>query len=520
MTIKELENRTGMTRANIRFYEGEGLLSPRRLDNGYRDYSEEDARTLEKIRLLRQLQLDLDTIRKVQQGALSLEQALFVQMNRLEGDRALIERAAAVCRELERSGVEYAALEPRPWLAQLQAPPQSSLPGAPPAAPEDEEADERDFVPQACYHPWMRYFARTLDMALYDTLINVAWLLLFRDLGFARLRTENALIAILWGTAMLALTLALEPLWLHYWGWTPGKWLFGLKLRDKDGEKLSIEQGWERSWQLAWEGYGWNIPIWSAWRFWKNRQDALEGWNGSWNGEGACRYTKEERRFSGWAFAGAQAALTAALVLAMLWSMLPPCRGELDMPEFARNYNHCLRVAEYGGETGTPTLDDQGRWVEREQPAGTVAVYLFGDTTVYDKPKYAIAGGVTAVTLRMSSQDKAVGGAFRESLVLLSLSRSAGGLNLFNVLTAQEEANRLLDRWENFEGDFLGVHISQRVEAVGYEPTEAFGASLWCEDESQPHHCEKTVTLSIPEQNGRVSSPPGQARADGSKGGA
>ena len=520
MTIKELEARTGMTRANIRFYEGEGLLAPKRLDNGYRDYSEEDARTLEKIRLLRQLQLDLDTIRKVQQGALSLEQALFVQMNRLEGDRALIERAAAVCRELERSGVEYAALEPRPWLAQLQAPPQPSLPSAPPAAPEDEEMDERDFVPQACYHPWMRYFARTLDTALYGTLINVVWLLLFRDLGFARLQTENALTAILWGTAMLALTLALEPLWLHYWGWTPGKWLFGLKLRDKDGEKLSIEQGWERSWQLAWEGYGWNIPIWSAWRFWKNRQDALEGWNGSWNGEGACRYTKEERRFSGWAFAGAQAALTAALVLAMLWSMLPPCRGPLDVPAFARNYNHCLRVAEYRDETSTPTLDDQGRWVERAQPSGTVAIYLFGNTTVYEEPKYTVSGEVTAVTLRMRSQDKAVGGVLREYLTLLSLCRSTGGLNLFNVLPAQADAARLLSRWEDFEDDFLGVHISQRVEAVGYEPTEAFGASLWCEDESQPHHCEKTVTLSIPEQNGRFTSPPGQARADGSKGGA
>lgn len=517
MTIKELENRTGMTRANIRFYEGEGLLSPRRLDNGYRDYSEEDARTLEKIKLLRQLQLDIDTIRKVQQGALSLEQALFVQMNRLEGDRALIERAAAVCRELERSGVEYAALEPRPWLVRLQTPePPSRL--EPPSHGPVREA--RDGVPQACYHPWMRYFARTLDTALYDTLINVVWLLLFRDLGFAWLRTENALVAILWGTAMLALTLALEPLWLHYWGWTPGKWLFGLKLRDKNGEKLSIEQGWERSWQLAWEGYGWNIPIWSAWRFWKNRQDALEGWNGSWNGEGACRYTKEERKFSGWAFAGAQAAQAAALVLAMLWSMLPPCRGPLDVPEFARNYNHCLRVVEYDGETNTPTLDDQGRWVERAQPSGTAAIYLFGDTTVYEEPEYTVSGEVTAVTLRMRSQDKAVGGVLREYLTLLSLCRSTGGLNLFNVLPAQADAARLLSRWENFEDDFLGVHISQRVEAVGYEPTEAFGASLWCEDESQPHHCEKTVTLSIPEQNGRVSSPPGQARADGSKGGA
>ena len=133
MTIKELENRTGMTRANIRFYEGEGLLHPRRLDNGYRDYSDEDALTLEKIRLLRQLQLDIDTIRKVQQGTLTLEQALFTQLTRLEGDKLLIERAAEVCRELETSGVEYAALEPQPWLTRLEAPPAGpALPPAPP----------------------------------------------------------------------------------------------------------------------------------------------------------------------------------------------------------------------------------------------------------------------------------------------------------------------------------------------------------------------------------------------------
>ena len=125
MTIKELEQRTGMARANIRFYEGEGLLAPKRLENGYRDYSEEDARTLEKIKLLRQLQLDIDTIRRVQAGTLTLDQALFVQETKLEGDKLLIERAAAVCRELGRSGVEYAALEPKPYLAQLEGTPPS-----------------------------------------------------------------------------------------------------------------------------------------------------------------------------------------------------------------------------------------------------------------------------------------------------------------------------------------------------------------------------------------------------------
>ena len=38
MTIREIEARCQMERANIRFYEREGLLTAQRLPNGYRDY--------------------------------------------------------------------------------------------------------------------------------------------------------------------------------------------------------------------------------------------------------------------------------------------------------------------------------------------------------------------------------------------------------------------------------------------------------------------------------------------------
>ena len=34
MTVKELDRTLGMSRANIRFYEKEGLLSPLRLERG------------------------------------------------------------------------------------------------------------------------------------------------------------------------------------------------------------------------------------------------------------------------------------------------------------------------------------------------------------------------------------------------------------------------------------------------------------------------------------------------------
>ena len=55
MNIKEIEERSGLPRSGIRYYEAEGLLNPARLENGYRDYSEADLETLMKIKRLRGL---------------------------------------------------------------------------------------------------------------------------------------------------------------------------------------------------------------------------------------------------------------------------------------------------------------------------------------------------------------------------------------------------------------------------------------------------------------------------------
>lgn len=48
MKINEIEELLQISRANVRFYEKEGLLHPKRGDNGYRDYSEEDIACLKK----------------------------------------------------------------------------------------------------------------------------------------------------------------------------------------------------------------------------------------------------------------------------------------------------------------------------------------------------------------------------------------------------------------------------------------------------------------------------------------
>ena len=55
MTIKDLEKQLQIPRATIRFYEKEGLITPERLDNGYREYSEEDIKIIKQIIVFRKI---------------------------------------------------------------------------------------------------------------------------------------------------------------------------------------------------------------------------------------------------------------------------------------------------------------------------------------------------------------------------------------------------------------------------------------------------------------------------------
>ena len=66
MTIKEVEQITGLTRSNIRFYEKEKLITPdRNENNGYREYSEEDIKTIKKVAYLRTLGISIEDIRRI-----------------------------------------------------------------------------------------------------------------------------------------------------------------------------------------------------------------------------------------------------------------------------------------------------------------------------------------------------------------------------------------------------------------------------------------------------------------------
>jgi len=101
MKINEVESLVGITRKNIRFYESEGLLAPRRnSENGYRDYGEAEVQVLLQIKLLRKLGVPLEEIRKMQSGTHTVGDGMRRHLVTLERDRNNLDQAIRLCQRL------------------------------------------------------------------------------------------------------------------------------------------------------------------------------------------------------------------------------------------------------------------------------------------------------------------------------------------------------------------------------------------------------------------------------------
>ncbi len=98
MTIREVEEQTGLSRSNIRFYEKEGLICPMRNErNGYREYTKEDVEAIKKIAYLRTLGISVDVIRKLIRREAALQDVIRQQEMALDQELYRIGQAKALC---------------------------------------------------------------------------------------------------------------------------------------------------------------------------------------------------------------------------------------------------------------------------------------------------------------------------------------------------------------------------------------------------------------------------------------
>lgn len=261
MTIRDMEEKTGISRANIRYYEAEGLLHPEREANGYRNYSEADAAILLKIKLLRAMDVSLAAVKEVAAGSKPLELALSELDAQITAQQSKQERVRLI---ISRMHEDFESLEPEGYLAML----------------ENGDGWKEDAPPRLNL-PWRRYWARCLDFSIYNTL--VAFLL--RDF-------QNNLIYIPIGT--LFAMLLIEPALLSMFGTTMGKAIFGIQVTDLEGGKLSYATALERTWTVLWEGEALRIPLLCLYFRYKSLDLAEQDIPLSWESESELSYRDDK----------------------------------------------------------------------------------------------------------------------------------------------------------------------------------------------------------------------------------
>lgn len=324
MTIKEVEELSNMTRANIRFYEKEGLITPQRDSNGYRNYTEQDVDILKRIRLLRTVHLGLEEIRSLSEKESELTDVLLIHLRTLKKEQKDLEQSKAICEQLCRDQAAYESFDAEHYFNLLEK--------APSEIPSELEADSLPKVRA----PWKRYFARLID----ETIYLIFWNLILA-LGFhMNIRQTGLAFAVIGIIMQSVLLLMAEPVMLSRFGTTPGKFLFGFRVSAESGARLTWREAYDRTGIVLKRGLGFYIPVYGLIREYSSYRDCKKGEILEWEEDNILTLDERHMRWK---------VIAAVLVLGVLdvlnyfvWQAgaLPQNRGNITAAQYAENFNH------------------------------------------------------------------------------------------------------------------------------------------------------------------------------------
>ena len=445
MNINKAENLTGLAAANIRYYEAQGLVSPVRRQNGYREYSDADIETLLRIKLLRGLGLPIDGIRRLQSGEQTLSDALSEQLRNISEQTEGLAAADRLCRRLQADDADYETLDAAKYLA-----------------PEEPVSDSfvRTDTAGTGAHPWHRFFARCVDRYIY-ALIAV--------LLFFTLPHRPAVGA--WGFGIryiaFALMFVFEPIFLYLFGTTPGKLIMGIRVTESSGKKPGYAAALRRTAQMFLEGMGLGVPVvmevMELISLRRCRRDGL-----SWD-EGFCYVHFDPRDARVIGAAAAVAVLIFSTGAAKTGSILPPNRGELTVAEFAENFNF---VCGWAGIEDY-SLDENGEWIVPEPDPDQISIPPEDERSVPCEISYATdaAGNIRAIAFDLERED---GLLYGEGEPLVGLYPAA-----YYAVVLSRESFRCLSLdlthlhstvptvWADWDKELPGVSLTWRVTNNG-----------------------------------------------------
>jgi DNA-binding transcriptional MerR regulator len=468
MTIKDIESLSGMTRANIRYYEQAGLLSPNRSVNGYRDYSEDDLAILKRIKLLRSLQISLEEIRLLQAGDVELSDTLAKKFNELEQVKRDANYAQEICVAMRNDKITYSTLDAQKYL--------DRIPRKSDAA--EYFSIEADTAPQVFY-PWRRFLARMLDVTIYSTFWSALLALVFH----VNITNRKGVLDFIDTIMAIIIMLFVEPLLLRFFGTTIGKWVFGLRLEDENGNRPSYNSGFTRTWGVIGSGLGYNIPIYNLVRLWKSCKRCSENEPQPWDDE--LMYSiKDTKPYRGVLFVGINILIVGAISLILICAQLPPNRGDLTVVEFAENYN---TLASYYGINTGKYLNENGQWADNPYD-GRVYINAFGSPlTAFEYT--TINNYITSIRFEIEiskSQDWLSSSNMQMILSALSFMGAQKEAGIFSNIRSKIPKLINENSFKSFDITQAGIQMNCDVAFSGY--VIASDEMLIPEDGAQTHY--------------------------------
>lgn len=445
MTIKEIEVAAGMTRANIRFYESEGLISPTRAENGYRVYSQGDLEVLKRIKLLRSLQISLEEIKELHNGNHELGDTLGKHLRELEKNKKEIAHSQKVCQVMKDDGVQYQTLDAQHYLNYCEK-------------WEDTGNRElqKDVLPVQRI-PIRRFFARILDFFLYGALWEIIMVVGFNmNVGNAGLFFNILEIAM----GMLFMLL-LEPIFLCKFGTTFGKWILGIRILDDEENKLSFKAASERTKSVLWHGLGYRIPILSQVKMWKAYKECDYSRPLEWE-SGSIISLKDEKKWRIVAYCGAHLVILGIISLTLLVAQMPKHRGDITVAQFQENYDQLNRYHGIFADT---------LWEEEEEDSSGTVITL-GDEM--DRPTVTFMeedGLMTGMCIELKTQhDVTWLSSYLDERMLCTLAFVCAQEEVSLFSDTQNEIIEYLSEhtYENFVFEKHGIKVKYHIYLDGY----------------------------------------------------
>lgn len=373
------------------------------------------------------------------------------------------------------------------------------------------EPKEPPFVPPKAPYPWRRYFARSFDFGLITTCYEVLVCLLLRvNFSERNLFLELIDIYICWGLIFL-----LEPLFLSRWGKTPGKWLFGLSIRNKNGELLTRKEAFDRTFAVFCKGEGFAIPFYDLYRYYQSykicRDDGVMEWDENFRYE-----AKPFHPASVFGYLGITAVALTLSTGISFWRMNPPNKGMLTVGEFIENYNYQL---DYNKIEGVMRLEEDRTWLtEEEQYEDAVAhIHTFDlSDSVISEPVFKESNG--NLSSFSFTEENTTGGILyspnEKTWLAGALLRTQIGMFYPEMNKLEGQLIKTADPREqssdsvpvisyieehpfcSYTMEIGNIRIIQEVTLIGYEASNKhYGKYLFSDDDAEETYYSMTFTL-------------------------